>query len=227
MTFPATALEGDHALLKYLMSSKFKSLLINRGYRPLDVPSLIREGTLIKQGMIDCSIATSIGDGFYLSGSAEQGILQLFEDRYIESKLPYKKLFAHNQCYRKEGRYIKDRWCLEFDKIEQFVFCTEKNWKVYFNECLDNVTSFLNHFNFEYRVVDTDDEGYHHFKKDIEVMTNDGWLETNSCLYYAEEHSKRFKFSGLTHTIACTGLAFPRIMIPVIEGRVDIEKFYD
>lgn len=61
--------------------------------------------------------------------------------------------------------------------------------------------------------------GHHHvLKKDIEVLTTTyGWMETHSCTYFGEEQTKRFGITGLTHTISNTGVASPRILVPLLE----------
>lgn len=108
---------------------------------------------------------------------------------------------------------------MEFSKLELFVFFQpDADWRSIFKVCLSQATDLLEYFDIEYRVVDrTNEPGYHLYKEDIEVLTKDGWLETHSCLYYGDQHSNRFDFTNLTHTIACTGLASPRILIPFME----------
>ena len=74
--------------------------------------------------------------------------------------------------------------------------------------------------NYRLQDVTKTDPGYHKRKIDIEVWTEQyGCLETHSCSYFGEEQTKRYNIKGATYTVSNTGIAVPRILIPIIEKR--------
>lgn len=91
-----------------------------------------------------------------------------------------------------------------------------------FGFLLENAISFLRLLGLErIRTVDcTDsDPGYHERKVDIEVWTEAyGWLETHSCTSFGREQSRRFEITGADHTLSNTGIALPRILVPLMEA---------
>lgn len=208
-------LNSELALLERNLFREFEDMLDAKDFQYFSIPSLISWDTFNRQQLNVFSLSV---DKFHrLGGSAEQGILQYFTNKYTEPILLYSK----NQCFRhEENNYEGLKRCKEFIKLEQFCFCHESEWKKNFELLLNNATEFLNKHSIKYRVVDmtTKDQGYHVKKYDIEVLTKMyGWMETHSCSYFGDEQTKRFNITGATHSISNTGIASPRILIPFIE----------
>jgi seryl-tRNA synthetase len=201
----------------------FKSLtktLKHNGFRYLSVPSTITRDTIDRQGVVAWENIIRLSDTHGLAGSAEQGILEMFKGQRVGQGKPELRLFADNQCFRNEETYVGLKYLREFRKLEQFVFCGKANWKENFQLVLSMAEGLLCQYDIKYRVVDVTkrDHGYHVLKKDIEVLTTTyGWMETHSCTYFGDEQTKRFGITGLTHTISCTGVASPRILVPLLE----------
>jgi seryl-tRNA synthetase len=193
------------------------------GFTYLSVPSSIKLETVQKQ---DENLHTYFYEhGVALSGSAEQGILEMFEGKEFDTPMTY---FAENTCFRVEPVFEGLKTLREFRKVEQFVFTDENNWSIFFEVCLRNAELILDQFSIRHRrreIFKEEDPGYYKKKVDIEVMTEKyGWMETHSCTYFGTEQSDRFGIGGsCNHTISCTGVAVPRTLIPVIERMVDIE----
>lgn len=144
----------------------------------------------------------------------------MFKGQKVGLGKPEFRVFADNQCFRNERAYVGFKYLREFRKLEQFVFCGPTNWEENFGLVMMIARDLLAHHRIKHRVVDVTerDPGYHILKKDIEVLTTTyGWLETHSCTYFGEEQTRRFGITGLTHTISCTGLASPRILVPMLE----------
>lgn len=196
---------------------RFEIFIKNKGFQYLSVPSLITKETYERQNIVPWEKVFKINSEHALAGSAEQAILQYFTGKKVISQL----IYAKNQCFRSEPEYEGLKRLKEFIKLEQFVFCEEKDWKDRFDLILTNATTFLNEYDIEYRVIDANkDPGYHIKKFDIEVQTRSyGWLETHSCSYFGEEQTKRFNISGATHTLSNTGIASPRILVPFLERK--------
>lgn len=206
----ATSLELD-------LFTRFNSGL-HDAYTYLSVPSLVQRSTIERQGAIPWDWTLKVVGDQALSGSAEQGILEHFADQEVAPK----RYWAHNQCFRNEDHYEGWLRLREFRKTELFSFCHEKQWETEFEALLSTATRFLKELDLTYRVVDKtkDDPGYHVQKYDVEVLTKTyGWIETHSCSYFGEEQSRRFGITGATHTLSNTGLASPRILIPLLENR--------
>lgn len=209
--------------LEKMLLDDFSLRLENNGFQYLSVPTSIKPETILKQGVINLDETFYSSENHCLAGSAEQGILECFSDKLVNPM----KIYARNQCFRVEDNYEDLIHLKEFTKIEQFCFCTEKDWQENFDLLLDNAIKFLNDYNIKHRIIDVTnfDVGYHIKKYDIEIFSkNLGWIETHSCSYFGEEQTKRFNISGATHTISNTGIATPRILIPFIE---DENLLYD
>lgn len=199
-----------------LLFSRFETKLLGQGFKYLSIPSALTWGALRNQETVGDDHTLKIDDIHCLAGSAEQGILEYFAGKEVEPQL----LFADNACFRVEDEYEGLIRCKEFRKLEQFAFCRPERWEEVFVTLLENATTFLMAYGLEVRTVDCTekDPGYHHYKVDVEVKTEQyGWMETHSCSYFADEQIKRFGITGGCHTISNTGIASPRILIPFIE----------
>jgi len=194
----------------------FEERLIAKGFKYLSVPSSLKWSSLRKQGTVTVDHTLNVDEVHCLAGSAEQGILERYAGQNVEPML----LYAENACFRTEDEYEGLRSCKEFRKLEQYAFVDPDEWERVFFELLSNALRFLEDLGIECRARDCtkDDPGYHHYKVDIEVWTEQyGWLETHSCSYFADEQIKRFSIGGDVHSISNTGLASPRVLIPFIE----------
>ena len=207
---------------KYIISFE-DYLLNNKGYEYHSIPSTVSIDTYERQGTVkakNISLVKFGKENIALAGSAEQGFLEKFQGENVKSQ----KMFATNQCFRQEDSYEKNFRLFEFKKIEQFSFEKSKYEALLtLFEFMENTQKFLSSNYIEHRVIDqTEDEGYHEIKMDIEIETKTfGWIEVGSYTYFGEEQSKRFNITGATHTVSGTGLAFPRVLIPIIENHKD------
>jgi seryl-tRNA synthetase len=204
--------------LEHGLFTEFTDRLLLADFVRLSVPSIITRDTIDRQGVVAWDDIIRLSDTQGLAGSAEQGILEMFKGCDVVGSAH--RVFATNQCFRNEPEYIGLKYLREFRKIEQYVFCGPTNWEENFQLVLELATRFLSDMHIEHRVVNVTerDRGYHVHKMDIEVLTKTyGWMETHSCTYFGEEQTRRFGITGLTHTISCTGLASPRILVPLLE----------
>ena len=198
---------------------EFENQLLEKKYTYYSIPSIVSFDTIENQEAIkpgDTFFFPIGKENFILAGSAEQGILEKFQGQEVKEH----KLFATNQCFRKEPYYKENVRLPEFKKIEQFGFFNTKAFAlIALYEFIENTTKFLQSKDIDCRVVDmTAVEGYHQMKFDVEIKTkNDGWLEVGSYTYFGEEQSKRFGIKGATHTVSGTGLAFPRVLATLLK----------
>lgn len=187
-----------------------------RGFSYISVPSLVSAETVALQ---EIGVEPhKVDDRAVLSGSAEQGILQLLSRRTITGEF---KLCAFNHCFRREDALDRLYRLTEFKKVELFVACKTDNWERRFDECLHFAEDMAKLVGADCtRISDTvSDPGYHIKKMDVEVLTKaHGWIEVCSCSYFGKEQMMRMEIGGRDYcTISCTGLAVPRALIPVFE----------
>lgn len=190
------------------------SILERNNFQYLSIPSTILLSTFEKQQIKTDTFLYGKND--ILAGSAEQGILEYFTNQYVEPM----KIYSMNTCFRVEDKYEDLIRVKEFYKVEQYIFCHENNYEENMNILIHNALELLEKYNIEYRVIDVTkkDEGYHLKKLDVEVWTKKyGWMETHSCSYFGTEQSSRYNITGANHTLSNTGIATPRILIPLIE----------
>ncbi|MCZ2224368.1 MAG: hypothetical protein LC122_12165 [Chitinophagales bacterium] len=188
--------------------------LDSKNFKYLAIPSLVSKYVIDNQGIVNSKDAFPIDKYHCLGGSAEQGILEFLT--HFEPSFKY--IYSFNHCFRNEDNLNDLKYVKEFKKVEQYCITDEKSWQYDFKYLLSNAEEFVKNLGLEYRIVDKkDDEGYHLVKYDIEIRTKKfGWLETHSCSYFGNNQLKRFNLKN--HSISCTGIASPRILIPFIEN---------
>lgn len=210
-------LDFELSIIEREILSSCIDFLLTKGMRYLSIPSTITTKTFVTQDIATDTFA--YGEYDVLAGSAEQGILQYFSNTEVQPM----NICSENTCFRVEDHYNDLKNVKEFRKVEQFAFCTKEESHNTFNQLLKNALEFLEAIgisNYRLRDVTKSDPGYHKYKIDIEVWTDQyGWLETHSCSYFGEEQTKRYNITGATHTVSNTGIAVPRILIPIIEKR--------
>lgn len=193
------------------------SFLEARGLTYLATPSLMPAATFVDQEVIDVPTQVVGFDGETgLTGSAEQGLLERFRGQEVEPQ----RVYARNQCFRAEAAYEGLVRCREFEKVEQFAFSFADEQETAFEELLQNGYDFVEQLGLIPRITDRTllDPGYHLKKYDIEVWTGTyGWLETHSCTLFGREQTRRFGISGADCTVSNTGVAAPRILVPLME----------
>ena len=211
--------EQEVAQLEKGVIRTMEGILVKNGFEHISVPSLVTKGTIWRQGVVPNEKVLSVTPEMALAGSAEQGILEYFTGRTVTG---WGRIYAENQCFRNEESFHRLKTLIEFKKLEMFFFCKESEATAEFELALKLATQLLDIYGIKWRTVCLDDEpGYHVKKTDIEVWTEQyGWMETHSCTYFGQEQSKRFCMDGdNNHTISCTAVASPRILIPILEKR--------
>lgn len=194
---------------------EFEDKLDNLGFKYLKIPSTITNQSFERQEIDTTTL--SIDDLHVLAGSAEQGILEYFSDSIVQPQM----IYSTNTCFRDEENYDGLKYFKEFTKIEMFAFIKPDDYNTVMAYFMNIIESFFKKWDIKYRLVKKTDEdpGYHKEKYDYEIFhkeTHD-WIETHSLTYFGDEQIERFNIKGDVHTISCTGLAFPRILLPFIE----------
>jgi len=226
----------DMALMSFAMEEMTK-----KGYQPVEPPYLMRkepyEGVTALSDF--CEMLYKIEkEDLYLIATSEHPMAAMYMNEVLkEEDLPV-KLVGMSACFRKEaGAHGKDTRGIfrthQFNKIEQFIFCTpEQSWKLH-EELLCNAEDLTRKLGLPYRVVNvcTGDIGTVAAKKyDIEAWmpAQKAYREIISCsnctdyqairlnIRYREKEGAPIK--GFVHTLNSTAIATGRTMVAILEN---------
>ncbi|MGH3871714.1 MAG: serine--tRNA ligase [Pseudonocardiaceae bacterium] len=236
------ALAGDMVLLERAIHSYAIDLLVQQQFRIISAPVLVKEESLIGSGFFPLhreEIYALPGDGLYLAGTAEVGLVGLHAGEVIpQSDLPL--LYAGiSPCYRREvGSASRDvRGLLRvhhFEKVEQFVICeaNEEESAKWHARLLETAEYILQSFCLHYEVVEcsTGDMGLGKYRmNDINTWfpSLGTFRETHSCStlhdWQARRAGIRYKDNNgkihFAHTLNNTAVATPRLIAALIENR--------
>jgi len=215
-------------------------LLVKKGFIPMGAPSLVNEAAMTGTGYLPQSKdeVYNTHDGNYLAGTSEVAVMSYHSNEILkEEELPIKYM-GFSPCFRTEiGSYGKDTQGVmrvhEFMKIEQVVLCkNDKEESVRLHEEITkNAEEILQGLNIPYHVVRNcaADLGLGQVKKyDIEcwVPTQGKYRETHSSSYFFDFQTRRLNIryktkdgeTKFTHSLNNTGIATPRILIPLLEN---------
>jgi seryl-tRNA synthetase len=234
-------LKGDGALLDLALINFAVKEIIKREYVPIEPPFLMRREAY--QGV------TALGDfedvlykiereNLYLIATSEHPLAAMFMKEVLkEDELPL-KFAGISTCFRKEaGAHGKDTRGIfrthQFNKIEQFIFCTpEESWQLH-DELLGNAEEIMKRIGLPYRVVNvcTGDIGTVAAKKyDIEVWmpAQKAYREIVSCSNCTDYQSRRLDIryrekegaptKGFVHTLNSTAIATGRMIVAILEN---------
>ena len=226
----------DMALMSFAMQEMTK-----KGYTPIEPPYLMRrepyEGVTALSDFGDMLYKIENED-LYLIATSEHPMAAMYMNEVLkEEDLPF-KLAGVSACFRKEaGAHGKDTRGIfrthQFNKIEQFVFCTpEQSWKLH-EELLLNAEELVQKLDLPYRVVNvcTGDIGTVAAKKyDIEAWmpAQNAYREIVSCSNCTDYQARRLNIryrkkegaptKGFTHTLNSTAIATGRTIVAILEN---------
>jgi len=233
-------LKGAGTLLHQAVLRLAQDLMVQRGYRPMTVPVLVREEVMYGTGYFPLGRDQAYlceRDGLSLVGTAEVPLTAYHTDEILEeSELPI-KMVATSTCFRREaGAAGKDTYGLYrihlFDKVEQVIICRndEQVSREHHQEILANAEAVLQALELPYRVVNvcTGDLGQGQVQKfDIETWmpSRGAYGETHSASRFYEFQARRLRLRyrdrdrkvRYCHTLNNTVIASPRILIPLLE----------
>ncbi|HLC90914.1 MAG TPA: aminoacyl--tRNA ligase-related protein, partial [Candidatus Nanoarchaeia archaeon] len=176
------------------------------------------------------------GEDLALIGTSEHALLGLHANEAIVEKDLPKKYFSYSMCFRKEvgshGINEKGTWRThQFNKVEQFIFCSPEDSEKYFNELLNNSEEILQALGLPYRVIDIctgDLSLWKNRSYDLEVWrpTTQAYGEVMSLSNCTDYQARKLgiKVVGpdnkrrVLHTLNNTALATSRIMVAILEN---------
>lgn len=234
-------LKREGALLDMALMNFAVEEIAKKGYTPIQPPYLMRreayEGVTALSDFEDVLYKIENED-LYLIATSEHPMAAMFMNEvFKEAELPL-KLVGISACFRKEaGAHGKDTRGIfrthQFNKIEQFVFCTpEDSWELH-EELVRNAEELMQKLGLPYRVVNvcTGDIGTVAAKKyDIEVWmpAQNAYREVVSCSNCTDYQARRLGIryrekegappKGFVHTLNSTAIATGRTIVAILEN---------
>jgi seryl-tRNA synthetase len=234
-------LKGNGVLLDMALMNFAMAEMIRKGYQPVEPPYLMRkkpyEGVTALSDFGDMLYKVENED-LYLIATSEHPMAAMFMDEVFEEEELPCKLVGISTCFRKEaGAHGKDTRGIfrthQFNKIEQFIFCTpEQSWKMH-EELLKNAEELIQKLVLPYRVVNvcTGDIGTVAAKKyDVEVWmpAQKAYREIISCSNCTDYQARRLNIryrekegaptKGFVHTLNSTAVATGRTIVAILEN---------
>jgi len=232
-------LKGPIALMDIAIVQFAFDYLVKKGYTPVLPPYMLRRGPY--EGVVDLGDFESMmykieGEDLYLIATSEHPIGAMYQGEIIDEDMLPMKFAGYSTCFRKEiGAHGVDTKGLfrihQFNKVEQFVFCSpEDSWKFH-EELLSNAEALFQQLNLPYRVVNvcTGDIGTIAAKKyDIEAWfpRTKSYGEVVSCSNCTDYQARRLnvrcgKVGGekrFLHTLNSTAIATSRALRAIFEN---------
>lgn len=226
-------LKGDVALLNQALIRYAIDFMKKKKYTYIEPPLMLRKDVLfaaLDQENFDNTIYRIDGEDLCLIGTSEHSLLGLFSNEIVYD-LP-KKYFSYTMCFRKEvgSHGINERglWRThQFNKVEQFIFCEEKDsWK-FFDDLLKNGEDFFKSLKIPYRLLEICTGDLSLWKaRSIDL---EGWRPTtndygelgslsNCTSYQSRELGIKTKDKEYVHTLNNTLVATSRALVAVLEN---------
>ena len=232
-------LKGDLALLNQALIGFALDKMQKKGYLYVETPLMLNEKSIfasMDKAAIEQSVYHVEGEDLNLIGTAEQSLLAMHMDQTIpEWELP-KKYISYSMCFRKEvgshGINEKGLWRThQFNKVEQFIFCSPEESEKYYEELLENSENILNSLELPYRIVEMcsgDLADWKYRSADFEVYrpTRKEYGEIMSLSNCTDYQARRLNIKcidkngnkKILHTLNNTALATSRIMVAILEN---------
>ncbi|MBT0159584.1 serine--tRNA ligase [Candidatus Bathyarchaeota archaeon A05DMB-2] len=234
-------LKGKGVLLDIALMNFAMEELVNKGYQPVEPPYLMKrepyEGVTALSDFGDVLYKIENEDLYLIATSEHPMAAMYMNEVFKEEDLPL-KLAGVSACFRKEaGAHGKDTRGIfrthQFNKIEQFIFCTpEQSWQLH-EELLQNAEDLVQKLGLPYRVVNvcTGDIGTVAAKKyDIEAWmpAQNSYREIISCSNCTDYQARRLNIryrekegaptKGFVHTLNSTAIATGRTIVALLEN---------
>jgi seryl-tRNA synthetase len=231
-------LTGPGVILELALVRFAIDFLIQRGFKPVVTPVLVREHAMYGTGFLPAEeheFYRVERDDLYLTGTSEVALAAMHSEEILdEGSLPV-RYAGFSSCFRREaGTYGKETKGLirvhQFDKVEQFSFAhPEVSWDEY-DTIRANQEEILQALELPYRVLVMcgGDLGAAAAKK----VDNEAWLPgagrymevtsaTNATDYQARRLQVRFRSGGqmrLVHMLNGTACAVGRTIVALLEN---------
>ncbi|MAG73418.1 serine--tRNA ligase [archaeon] len=231
-------LKGELALLNQALIQFALSYMHRQKYTYIEPPLMLRKNVLaaaVDMNELSQSIYSIEGEDLSLIGTSEHALLGFHTGQTFERKDLPKKYYSYSMCFRKEvgahGINEKGIWRThQFNKVEQFIFCSPEESAGFFDELLKNSEGILKKLGLPYRVIEIcsgDLSPWKHKSYDVEVWrpTTGEYGEIMSLSNCTDYQARKLgiKVNGkdgkqVVHTLNNTAMATSRIMVAILEN---------
>ena len=234
-------LKNEGTLLELGICRMVVDLLFARGFTPCVVPVMVKESAMTGTGYFPAGYEQAYKlteDELYLAGTSEVPLVSIHQNEILELESLPIKYAGYSTCFRREaGTYGKDTRGLyrvhQFQKVEQVIFCEndEEIALAHHLEILNNTEDVLKMLELPYRVAlaCTGEIGIGQVRKhEVETWmpSRGNYCETHSCSTLGEFQARRSNIRyrdrdgavKFVYTLNNTGIASPRILIPLLEN---------
>jgi len=232
-------LKKELALLNQALIRFAIDFMREKNYEYIETPLMLNEKSIyasMDKKAIQESVYSIKDENLSLIGTAEQSLLAMhFNDTIPESELP-KKYFSYSMCFRKEigshGINEKGLWRThQFNKVEQFIFCTPEQSEKLYDELLKNSEGILKQLELPYRILEIcsgDLADWKYRSADLEVYrpTTKKYEEIMSLSNCTDYQARKLNIKSINkkgnrrilYTLNNTALATSRIMVAILEN---------
>ncbi|MDO8657491.1 MAG: serine--tRNA ligase, partial [Candidatus Levybacteria bacterium] len=241
-------LKNEGAVLQFALMNFGFFKLIEKGFKPMITPSLLKYRPLYGTGYFP-SETTQVykicdeekleeKEALYLAGTSEQAIVSYHADETIEIDDDHPlKYVGYSECFRSEaGSWGKDTKGIkrvhEFAKVEMIYFTTPETSEKYMREALSFEEEILQELKLPYHVIDmcTGDVGlatYRKFDTEVWLPSLGEYCETMSNSDLASYHTRRLNIKYFdkktgqkkyAHTISATGITNTRPILAIVDN---------
>ena len=224
------------ALLKFAMD-----ILSEKGFTPFQTPFFIKHDVIKETAELadfEETLYKVEGEDLYLIATSEQTLAALHRGDILDERTLPRKYCGISSCFRREaGSHGRDTLGIfrvhQFEKIEQFVFCSEEDSKNIHQELLENAEIIYKKLKIPYRIVSiVSSELNDNASKKYDL---EGWFPgsntyrelvscTNCTDYQARKLNARCGIQGdsdslkMCHTLNSTAVATERTICCILEN---------
>ena len=224
------------ALLKFAVD-----LLSEKGFIPFQTPYFIKHDVIKETAELadfEETLYKIEGEDLFLIATSEQTLAALHRGEIIDEKTLPRKYCGISSCFRKEaGSHGRDTLGIfrvhQFEKIEQFVFCSEEDSKDMHQTLLENAELIYKKLGIPYRIVsivssELNDNASKKYDLEGWFPGSDTYRELVSCTnckdYQARKLNARYGIHGdsdslkMCHTLNSTAIATERTICCILEN---------
>jgi len=224
------------ALLKFAMD-----ILSEKGFTPFQTPFFIKHDVIKETAELadfEETLYKVEGEDLYLIATSEQTLAALHRGDIIDERTLPRKYCGISSCFRREaGSHGRDTLGIfrvhQFEKIEQFVFCSEEDSKNIHQELLENAEIIYKKLKIPYRIVsivssELNDNAAKKYDLEGWFPGSNTYRELVSCTnctdYQARKLNARCGIQGdsnslkMCHTLNSTAVATERTICCILEN---------
>jgi len=224
------------ALLKFAVD-----ILSEKGYIPFQTPFFIKHDVIKETAELadfEETLYKIDGEDLFLIATSEQTLAALHRGEIIDEKTLPRKYCGISSCFRKEaGSHGRDTLGIfrvhQFEKIEQFIFCSEEDSNDMHQNLLENAEIIYKKLGIPYRIVsivssELNDNASKKYDLEGWFPGSNTYRELVSCTnckdYQARKLNTRYGIPGdsdslkMCHTLNSTAIATERTICCILEN---------